>query len=137
MGHPVYKNKFFGTQDLTVESSMQAPAEVMKCDMRASAALCCAPQGMFLLYTAVAIVRSNVSSTACRIRAVVVRASTLAVLQLLLITSTRRISKWTNPYLRFAEIRSLYFCALRGRRYGLKNQSRTEARLHTLSHLQH
>ena len=65
-------------------------------------------------------------------RAVVVRASNLTVLQLLLITSTRQISRWTNPYLRFAEIPFLYFCALRGRRYSLKNQSRTEARLHTL-----
>ena len=81
----------------SVESSMQAPAEEMKCDVCASVVLCCAPQCMFPLYTAVAIVRSNASSTACRMRAVVDRASTLAFLQLLLITSTR-ISRWTNPY---------------------------------------
>ena len=68
----------------------------MKCDGRASVVLCCAPQCMFPLYTAVATVGSNARSTACRMRAVVVRASTLAVLQLLLITSTRRISRWTN-----------------------------------------
>ena len=75
---------------------MQARAEVMKCVVRASVVLCCAPQCMFPLYTAVATVGSNARSTACRMRAVVVRASTLAVLQLLLITSTRRISRWTN-----------------------------------------
>ena len=121
----------------SVESSMQAPAEVMKCDARARVVLCCAPQCMFPLYTVVATVRSNASSTACRMRAVMVRASTLAVLQLLLITSTRWISRWTNPYVRFAEIPSVYFCALMGRRYGLKNRSRTEARLHTLRPLPH
>ena len=74
---------------VSVESSMQAPAEVMKCDVRASVVLCCVPQYMFPLYTAVATVCTNASSTACRRRAVVVRASTLAVMQLLLITSTR------------------------------------------------
>ena len=72
-------------------------SEVMKCDVSASVVLCCAPQCIFPFYTAVATVRTNASSTACRMRAVVVRPSTLAVLQLLLITSTRQISRWTNP----------------------------------------
>ena len=87
---------------------------------------------MFPLYTAVATVRTNASFIACRMRAVMVRASILVVPQFFLITSTRWINRWTNLYLRFAEILSLYFCALRGQRYGLKSQSRTEVRLHTL-----